>query len=322
MSFDIMSNTIFGENYDLLGTDKYRHVVKDIDASNVRTSVLIQAPVFSSFRADRHLFKTSIRGRNRFLGFLATLLKARYSRPKTDGTDVFNFLLSAKDPDTGEGLRGSEIGAESATLIIAGSDTSSTALCGVFFYLAHYPAACRRATEEVRNAFATPEDITLGASLTNCTYLRACIEESLRLSPPAGGALWREVATEGGVFDGVHLPAGADIAVCVYAIHHNAAYYPQPFTFRPERWLAKGGEAELAQSAFNPFSIGPRSCIGKGFAMAELLLACARILWEFDIRPDDQHADKTQLPEFYLRDHITGIKEGPVLQFRARTTLS
>lgn len=118
-----MSNTIFGEDYDLLGTEKRRHVVKDIDESNVRTSVLVQAPEVLSFRLDKRLFPAAIQGRNRFLGFLAELLKGRYARPKSDRYDVFTFLLGAKDPDTGEGLKGAEIGAESATLIIAGTLT-------------------------------------------------------------------------------------------------------------------------------------------------------------------------------------------------------
>lgn len=343
-----MSKTIFGEDYDLLGTKKRRHVVKDIDESNVRTSVLIQAPELFSFRMDKRLFPVAIQGRNRFLGFLTELLKVRYARPKSGRYDVFNFLLGAKDPDTGEGLRGDEIGAESATLIIAGtlmnneqahtsnttrrrrltkdlgSDSSSTALCAVFFYLVHNGSAYKRAADEVRNAFASADDISLGPTLTSCEYLRACIDEAMRMSPPAGGALWREVAGGGGTFGGMPIPEGCDIGVGIYAIHHNPHLYPLPFAFRPERWLdgecqAAGlGSVALAQSGYTPFSLGPRSCIGKGFALVELMLACATLLWKFDVQVADGVAQNSKDPEFHLRDHITGTKDGPVLQFRKR----
>lgn len=152
------------------------------------------------------------------------------------------------------------------------------------------------------------------------------------MSPPAGGALWREVARGGGTINGVPIAEGCDVGVGIYAIHHNPGLYPSPFAFRPERWLDRECEAAglgsvaLAQSGYTPFSLGPRSCIGKGFALVELMLACATLLWKFDVQVADgdgaQHmgrvAQNNKDPEFRLRDHITGSKDGPVLQFRKR----
>jgi len=244
----------------------------------------------------------------------------------------------AKDPETQQKLSLAEIGAEATTMIVAGSDTSSTALASTFFYLMKYTDSYSKAVEEVCSVFPDTKSIALGPELNSCTYLRACIDESLRMSPPAASALWREVANGGILVDGLRIPAGCDVGTGIYSIHHNATYYPEPFVYRPGRWLGseeagKSGEAAqqliLARSAFNPFSIGPRGCIGKGLAMAELTLTMATVLRMFEFRnaPGEEsvgggkageelgrHREK----EFQLFDHVTAAKDGPVLQFRKR----
>ena len=355
-----MSEVIFSESYDLLEKPDYRYVVEAIERSNVRTSVLIQAGELAFRRLDKKLFRDAIRGRNLFIRFVNELLQKRMSAKPLQRHDVFSFLLSAKDPETQEGLRVNEIGAESTTMVVAGtspppkshaellispsptgSDTSSTAIASVFFYLARFPEAYRKATEEVRSAFSTPQDVTLGPALNSCVYLRACIDESLRMSPPAASSLWREVCGHGAVIDGRAFPAGTEVGVCIHAIHHNKDYYPEPYTFRPERWLttttAEGsektelvgdGEHTRARSVFNPFSVGPRSCIGKGLANAELMLTMASVFMRFDFRtPDGPEgkigegapglgAGREREKEFQLYDHITASKNGPMVQFR------
>jgi cytochrome P450 len=116
------------------------------------------------------------------------------------------------------------------------------------------------------------------------------------------------------------IPAGYDIGTSIYGIHHNAAYYPEPFAFRPDRWLEDNDKTRLAVSAFNPFSLGPQGCIGKGLAMIELTLAMATLLVSYDVRMavcrDDEGA--MDFPEFRCYDHVTAAKKGPVLNFRRR----
>lgn len=150
------------------------------------------------------------------------------------------------------------------------------------------------AVAEVRSRFATPEDVHFGPELNSCSYLRACLDESMRMSPPTGGALWREVTGGGMTIDGYRIPAGCDVGTGIYAIHHNEAYFPDAFAFRPQRWVeaetdgaaADSGTTEVssARAAFVPFSVGPRSCIGKGLAVSELMLSLAVLLRSFDLR--------------------------------------
>lgn len=207
-------------------------------------------------------------------------------------------------------------------------------MAALLFYLSQNRRAYAKVCAEVRGAFSSAEDIRTGPQLSSLTYLRACLDETMRISPPVGGVLWREVMEGGLDLDGEHVPAGYDVGVGIYCIHHNPAYYPQPFDYVPERWIASKQNpqeaVDLARSAFTPFSKGPRNCIGKGLAYMELTLAMARVLWMFDFRAVDdcmrrkgmqepsgvyrQHL----LKEYRLKDQFTSWKDGPMLQFRAR----
>jgi cytochrome P450 len=152
----------------------------------------------------------------------------------------------------------------------------------------------------------------------------------MRLSPSVGGALPREVLPGGLIADGHFFPAGTVLAVPHYAIHHNPAYYPDPFAYKPERWLdANKGAVELAHSAFCPFSIGPRACIGKGMAYLELSVALARMVWLFDMRlkPGSRVGEggwegaeygRHRAGEYQLMDKFTSWMDGPLVEFRRR----
>jgi cytochrome P450 len=166
-----------------------------------------------------------------------------------------------------------------------------------------------------------PSDVAMGPKLNSCTYLRACIDESMRLAPPVGAALWRRVLTNDTIVDGHVMPEGCDVGTSIYSIHHNPDYYPEPFEFRPERWLGEDkSKTEVAVSAFNPFSVGARGCIGKGLALVELMLIQALLLVSYDIRLSggNNGSDGIRSPQFQTREHVTGAKNGPVLRFRRR----
>ena len=170
----------------------------------------------------------------------------------------------------------------------------------------------------MRSKFKTSNDITLGPQLNSC------IDEALRMSPAVGGSLWREIGPGGMTIDSIDLPAGVDVGTGICSLHHNK-YHREPFKYMPERWMA--GESgstkesvELARSAFVPFSTGPRSCVGKGFAYHDMMLTLARIVRRFEFCRDLQPGEvpNRQADEFLLRDHVTGAKDGPFLPFAVR----
>lgn len=222
--------------------------------------------------------------------------------------------------------------------IIAGSDTTSTAMAATLFYLVRNAYALERVTKEIRAKFGDEEEIVHGPALGGCTYLRACIDEAMRLSPSVGGILPREVLAGGITIDGQAISAGTIVGVPHYTIHHNESCHAHPFAYLPERWLCgernpltgrTTTEADVArtQSAFCPFSIGPRGCIGKSLAYVEMTTTLARTLYMYDVRKAVGVVDpgegrphlewgRQRVGEFQLVDTFTSAKQGPMLQFR------
>ncbi|KAH8723182.1 benzoate 4-monooxygenase cytochrome P450 [Phaeosphaeriaceae sp. PMI808] len=339
LTFDIMSEVVFGLRYNLIGSKVHRYVVDAIAYSNIRTTVLIYFPKLVWQRLDKKLFPASILARNAFLKFMGKLLHDRYQmKPSPNSRDVLSALLKVRDVDTGKGLSTDQVNADSTTLVIAGSDTTATALSGIFFYINRHPHAYQRASAEVRAAFSTRDSIRPGTALNSCAYLRACIDESLRLSPPIGGSLFREVAGSGITVAGHAFAPGTDVGTSIYAIHRNPAYFARPHAFVPERWLTLSDDEEEAETrriqhqAMHAFSSGPRGCVGKSMALVELMLAMATVLWIFDVRPaagptgdvGGGDALKGEFgrhdPDEYQLFHggVTSIKEGPMLKFSRR----
>jgi cytochrome P450 len=166
------------------------------------------------------------------------------------------------------------------------------------------------------------------------SYLYACIDETMRMSPPVPGPLPREVLPGGAAIDGEFYRAGTEVAVTTYALHHHEGHFPDSFSFRPERWIvdAKTGVSEksvaVAQAAFAPFSTGVRGCIGKNLAYMELATVLATLLWLYDVRSarDDRTGEgrpdrawgRRRKGEYQLEDFFIGERDGPAVEFKAR----
>ncbi|KAF2474320.1 cytochrome P450 [Lindgomyces ingoldianus] len=330
LAFDLMASFIFSGKYNMLEKEQYRYVVQVIEASNIRVASILQAPILKMFRMDKLLFPQAIVARNVFLRFVGKLLRDTKKNDRTQRKDLFEMLSHAKDPESGKGFTPEEIIAESTTLVVAGADTSATAMAAIFFYLSRNPDAYARASAEVRSTFNSLEEIQGGSKLNSCRYLRACIDEAMRMSPSVGQALSREVPAGGAIVDGDFIPGGCDVGVPIYSIHHKEDYYPDPFNYNPDRWLVEKDSSQQVMdqyAAYNPFSVGPRSCMGKGVALVEMMATFAVVLYRLDFkmaaadvaggRPGKEFG-RHRSDEFQLRDHITSAKEGPMLRFRPR----
>lgn len=177
--------------------------------------------------------------------------------------------------------------------------------------------------------------IQSGATLRSCTYLAACIDESLRLGPPVAAVPWRVADTGGASIDGQQIPEGTWVGTSLYALHRNSDYFDGPHEFRPERWIASETntpeQIEESRKVFAPFLIGARMCAAKNMAMTELLLTMAEILYTTDFKPADgpeghigegapgHGVGRERKEEFQIRSQfVTVDHDGPVLQFRHR----
>jgi cytochrome P450 len=242
--------------------------------------------------------------------------------------DIFQYIFESRDPDTGLGFTKEQLHADTNLLIAAGSDGVGVTLSASVFYLLHNPEILKKLTLEIRSSFPTIEEIRL-PTLNTLPYLQAVWEETLRISPPVPSALPREVLRGGLDVDGLHIPEGIDVGVAAYAIHHNETYFPDPWTYLPERWLGGGEAVTAAKRAWCPFSVGHMNCIGKNVASLAYKLALARILYVYDIRAANGvltgggsaklGQGRTRAGEYQMTDWFIGYPDGPMVQFKART---
>lgn len=159
------------------------------------------------------------------------------------GRDIISEMEKAYDPKTGDRLSAEEIASEAHLMFAAGRDTTSTALSAALFYLSRSSQAYGFLAQEIRTLFTDVSQIQRGSTLSSCRYLRACIDESLRLAPATPAALWREAGLYGASVEDTSIPAVLEVGTCTYALSHDARYFRHPFAFKPERWLHREREA-------------------------------------------------------------------------------
>ena len=192
------------------------------------------------------------------------------------GNDLLGMLLSAQDPETGEGMTPAQLRDETTTLLVTGHESTANATVWVLYTLAQHPEIEAKVREEIDRVCGgdTPTD----EDLRNLTSQRMVIEEVIRLYPPA----WTvsRTAIEDDVIDGYDVPAGTNIMVSPYVIHRNPRYWPDPERLDPMRFAPEQQE-NRPKFAYIPFAGGPRNCIGMHFAMMEMQIAITMLLQAF-----------------------------------------
>ncbi|KAI1074067.1 cytochrome P450 [Whalleya microplaca] len=276
----------------------------------------------------------------RYRKLLEKMIMARIAK-KDETHDLYSIVSRANSEAVSQDdrIQMSEIWSEGISFFPAGAFSTSGALSALFFYLSQSPTCYRKLANEVRSTFTTGDEIRNGTKLSSCRYLRVCIDEALRVAPPVPGTMWREPSSTNSkslIVDGYFIPPGTQIGVNIYAIHHNREYFPDPFAFKPERWLPETPEAQrkMMRDAFSPFSLGYRGCAGKAMAYLESSLVVAKTLWYFDFHRasgklgrlgggNPGRTDGRDRPdEYQLYDIISGAHDGPFLVFKPRVDVS
>ncbi|KAF2266139.1 benzoate 4-monooxygenase cytochrome P450 [Lojkania enalia] len=249
--------------------------------------------------------------------------------------DMFYFLCKGQDSSTKQvAYTEDELRAEASLLIIAGSDTTTASLASIFWYLVRAPRCYRKLLDELQKTFKTAENVIYGPKLMGCTYLRACIDEGMRLVPPGPCEPPREVLAGGLNVLNDHYPEGTIVGTAPWCDSLNEDVYGDPGVFRPERWIVddavgvtKAMVTEI-RTNFHPFLTGPGSCAGKNIALAEIHLVVARTLLRFELRKTPRSTLGEGSPElawgernrkqFQVVDAYISLKQGPEVQFRKR----
>ncbi|TVY85334.1 Cytochrome P450 monooxygenase aclL [Lachnellula suecica] len=162
----------------------------------------------------------------------------------------------SRDTKTG-GMSTEEIEANCALLLIAGSETTATVLSGAIFFLLNNPEKRKILVDEIRGAFRESQDINT-ISVFALPYLSAVLSESLRMYPPVPIGLPRLVPEAGDTISGYWVPG-------TWSTYHSTRNFTEPYSFLPERWLSNRDSRFIndQHDALQPFSVGPRNCIGK-----------------------------------------------------------
>jgi cytochrome P450 len=329
--FDILGDLCYSKDFGLVNFEENRYVTKLLPQCTRGWYMLGYHPWTHLLR--HLLFKTVLKsslGRivtrynSEFRDFCVTALKERVKTERTSGdtksasTDMFHQLLKARDPETGEGFSMGDLGSESVLLMIAGTHTTSVAIAAIVFYLAKNKESLDKVKAEVRDAFASTENMDY-RQLAKLPYLRACINESLRLCPPTAGHLQREALSAGAEIDGKWYPPGTNLGISAYALQRNPAIWKDPDTFYPERWLPRDSQSlQSSQSGLIAFSSGPLGCPGKQLAYMEMTLVIAMLISRFDIALDEADAIKQ---DYVIKDCYVGQAEGPHVVLHTRPSL-
>ncbi len=208
--------------------------------------------------------------------------------------DILSLLLQARTEE-GEALSDQELRDELLTLVLAGHETTANSLSWTWERLVRTPAAQEALVAAVRDGTGAEE------------LIEATIVEAMR-SRPVIPMVGRRVSVPWRLGE-FAVPAGTPVAISILLVHHREDLYPEPFAFRPERWLDhKPGTYEWI-----PFGGGIRRCLGAALAMAEMRVVLAAMARRLDLEPDRPE------PERALHRNVTMIPaHGARVVVRAR----
>jgi cytochrome P450 len=214
---------------------------------------------------------------------------AERRRDGLDHGDLLSMLLAVQDEETGEGMSDEQLRDEVLTLILAGHETTATALSWTWYLLSQNP--------EVEGKLHAELDQVLGgrvvsvSDLPNLNYTAMVIDEAMRFYPPVW-AVGRQALADDEILS-YRVPKGSNVLLSQWLAHHHPAFWEQPNRFDPERFSAERASGR-PRYAFFPFGGGPRMCIGNFFALTEAQIVLATVAQNYHLRVPPDHPIELQ----------------------------
>ena len=276
LTFTIVMDALFSTDEAAANTAVVHQAVRDLGqglAAFSRSLPLAFLPAWTPLSALRQ----KRRGERALAQCVQGMIAARRALGEAvSPPDLLTTLLFARDEETGEGMSDQQLQDELITLYIAGHDTTAILLSWAWVLLAqHESAAAQLAAELKQTLDGRPPT---AADLPQLPYTQMIVKETLRLYPPAW-YLFRQAASDLALA-GEPIPDGSIIFLMPFTTQRDGRWFADPDSFQPERWR-NGFEKSLPKGAYFPFGLGPRTCIGNGFALMEAQLLLASIAQQF-----------------------------------------
>ena len=217
------------------------------------------------------------RFRKRWTRFVAMLMAERRAAGKNEGApprDLFDLMGAARDPESGEAFTDEQLGDQVATMILAGHETTATALFWSLYLLALDPATQDQLAAEVQGA-----TVNGALDIEQLKFTRAVVDETMRLYPPA--FLIARAAAAPDTIAGMAVRKNDVILIAPWLLHRHEKLWRDPNAFIPSRFMP--GTPPPDRFAYLPFGVGARICIGAHFALVEATLALAKMIGAFRV---------------------------------------
>ncbi|OJJ02879.1 hypothetical protein ASPVEDRAFT_131535 [Aspergillus versicolor CBS 583.65] len=298
-TFDMIGDLAFGEPFGGLDSSEYHHwvalvfqAIKAVSYIRLKDAYPLVFRIIRSFMSRGN--KIVEDRKKQLLHTRITVQKRLQNASAYNRHDFMDSMLRHRGEK--DGLSDLELEANSNILIIAGSETTATLLSGITYYLLRNPEVLAKATSEVRAVMNKESDITFQKVSAELPYMLACFEEAFRLYPPVPTGLPRRTISPVNIA-GFDLPIGTTVFVHQSGAYQSPANFHDPQRFIPERWLPESKRDPASpfysdnRDVLQPFSVGPRNCIGRNLAFAEMRIIFARILWNFDLELCEESAN-------------------------------
>ncbi|CAD7091450.1 unnamed protein product [Hermetia illucens] len=205
------------------------------------------------------------------------------SNMKVDQGSRMNFLdILLHATAGGKPLTNADIREEVDTFMFGGHDTTTSGISFTLYLLSRHPDVQEKLYQELKNAFGSKDQMEItNKKLSGLEYFDMVVKESLRILPPVPG-IGREL-TEDTLIGGITVPAGVNLVLSIYRMHHDPGNYPNPERFDPERFSSQSDNKRTF--TYIPFSAGGRNCIGQKFALLNLKTSVAKVIMNFKLLP-------------------------------------
>ncbi|HHP7231194.1 MAG TPA: cytochrome P450 [Xenococcaceae cyanobacterium] len=275
---DITLETILHVVFGLSEGERYQQIkpplieLLDLTGSPIKASVIF-LPFLQQDLGAWSPWGKVVRRKRQIYELLQSEINERRTSPELSGNDVLSLMMSAKD-EQGEGLSDIELKDQMMTLLVAGHETTATALSWALYWIHKLPAVKQKLLAELDSLASDADPLTI----SRLPYLTAVCNETLRIYPVAFIAFLRFAKSPIEVM-GYQFEVAKMLAPNIYLTHHRQDLYPEPKQFKPERFL----ERQYSIYEFLPFGGGNRRCIGYALALLEMKLVLAKILTGWDL---------------------------------------